>query len=327
MTRQAVKVGVIGVGALGRHHARLYAASPQAELVGVYDADPDAAKQAADDFATDVFPASADLADVVDCISVAVPTDLHFQVVADLLDRGRHVLVEKPLAATVEEGQALVDKARSQGLALQVGHVEQYNPVISYLEDKIEDPRFIESHRLASYPPPRPGQLPRGTEVGVVLDLMIHDLDVILNLVKSPVEAVDAVGVPVLSPSLDIANARITFASGCVANVTASRVSPERVRKIRVFQPAAYLSLDYEAKKGESFTHAAGAIKREAVPIADRNALQDELEDFLRCAAEAIATGVVPEPGVSGERAQRALELAAGITQQITEKNARFTAK
>jgi predicted dehydrogenase len=202
--------------------------------------------------------------------------------------------------------------------------VEQYNPVISYLEKHLHAPRFIEAHRLAAFPPPRPGLPPRGTEVGVVLDLMIHDLDIVLHLVNSPVLTVDAVGIPVLSPHEDIANARLSFANGCVANITASRVSPERMRKIRVFQPDAYLSLDYEKKQGEIHTLTAAGIQCLPVPITDRNALAAELEDFVNCVQKVLAGEGPPKPTVSGERGLAALEIACEITAKIAERNQQF---
>lgn len=321
MTR--VRVGVIGAGALGKHHARLYAASPQAELVGVYDANPATAREVAASHGVQPYAKLAELCQAVDAVSVAVPTDLHYQVVVEVLGLGRHVLVEKPLAASVEQGRQLVAQAEAADLILAVGHVERYNPVIGSLEQRLYNPRFIEAHRLAPYPPPRPGLLPRGTEVGVVLDLMIHDLDVILHLVKSPIANVDAVGVPILSPSEDIANARISFANGAVANVTASRVSAERLRKIRVFQPDGYLSLDYESKSGELYSLSPTGIAHESVPVEDRNALADELEDFLRC-VQGRRQGERPAPQVSGLHGLRALELGSQISRQIAEKNERY---
>ncbi len=319
-----VNVGVIGVGVLGRHHVRLYRGCTGAELVGVHDSNSETAQAVAAEFGTRVFATEAELAAAAQAVSVAVPTDLHFEVVARLLKQDKHVLVEKPLTAAAAEGRELVKLADERGLALQVGHVEQFNPVITYLEEKIAAPLFIEAHRLASYPPPRPGLKPRGTEVGVVHDLMIHDLDLILHLVGGEVVQLEAVGLPVLSASEDIAQARLTFANGCVANITASRLSPERMRKIRVFQPTGYLSLDYGEQQGELYTKTATGIKRETVPIASGNALQIELEDFIRCAAAAIATGVLPEPTVSGKRAQRALELADEIVESLNEHNRKY---
>ena len=214
----------------------------------------------------------------------------------------------------------MVAEAARRNLVLGVGHVERYNPVLECLDRTPGEPRFIEAHRLAPYPPPRPGMRPRGTEVSVVLDLMIHDLDIILYLVRSPVKQVDAVGVAILSDSEDIANVRILFESGCVANITTSRVSQERMRKIRVFKNHAYLSLDYQAKSGETVYIAPGMkLIREAVPVEDANALLCELEEFCRCVAESKATGQSPAPKVSGEDGLQALALAELVLAKIKE--------
>jgi predicted dehydrogenase len=315
----SVKVGVIGVGVLGRHHARLYRECKGAELVGVYDQNAGAAQAVADEFGTRAFTEIAALAEMTDGLSVAVPTDRHFEVVQDLLNAGRHVLVEKPITSTVDEAEALVALAAEKKLILQVGHVERYSPVLECLDSVPGDVRFIEAHRLASYPPPRPGQLPRGTEVSVVLDLMIHDIDVVLALVKSRVTRVDAVGVPVLSPSEDIANARLVFENGCVVNITASRVSAEPMRRTRVFKSNAYLSLDYQEHKGEVAYRKDGQIIREPVPVRSTNALQDELQDFVNCVMDLRDHGGALEPRVTGHQGLEALRLA----HQIMEESAR----
>ncbi len=314
-----VKVGVIGVGALGRHHARLYKECKQAKLIGVYDVNLEQGNKIAEEFTTKYFASIDELANEVDALSVATPTDLHYKVVKDLLLKGKHVLVEKPITTTVEEANELVRIAKEKNVALMVGHVERFNPVMNFLEKKLDNPMFIEAHRLAPYPPPRPGMRPRGTEVGVTLDLMIHDIDVILHLVNSEVESVDAVGIPILSPTEDIVNARIKFKNGCVANLTASRVSPEVMRKIRVFQNNSYLSLDYQEKKGVVYTLSGMAISRENVPIEDHNALLKELEDFVDSVAHCLSTGTVRPPRVSGECGARALEIAVEVTRQVNK--------
>jgi predicted dehydrogenase len=254
---------------------------------------------------------------MVDGVSVAVPTDLHFDIVSEIIETGTHVLVEKPLTGNSVDGRRLVELAESKGVVLQVGHVENFNPVITYLRSKLTSPLFMEAHRLATFPPLRPGLKPRGTEVGVVHDLMIHDLDLILDLVDSPVVRVDAVGMPVLSPLEDIANARIVFENGCVANVTASRISPELMRKIRVFQPDTYISLDYGAQCGEIYARGPAGIAREEVPIESGNALQVELEDFIAGLIAFKETGKLPTMGVSGKRALSALELADEIVASL----------
>jgi predicted dehydrogenase len=313
-----VRVGVIGVGALGRHHARLYGECEAAELVGIYDRNPDTAQKVATEFRIPVFDTPAALAAKAEALSVAVPTNLHHATVLPLLQQGRHVLVEKPIAASVVQARELVELAAARRLVLEVGHVERFNPVLECLQRVPGEPLFIEAHRLASYPPPRPGLPPRGTEVSVVLDLMIHDIDVVLSLVNSDIERIDSIGVPVLSPSEDIANARILFRNGCVANLTASRVSQERMRKIRVFKSVAYLSLDYQEQTGELAALTETGIQRMPVPVHEANALKAELNDFCRCVAELKRTGILPEPRVSGRQGLHALEVAEEILRVNT---------
>ena len=314
---EKVKVGVIGVGALGRHHARLYQQCAQAELVGIFDVNEAQARQVAEELGTRVFADEAALAEQVEGLSLAVPTHLHAEVAEAMLERGKHLLIEKPITETLEQARKLLDIAQKKDLIIEVGHVERFNPVISYLEEKIDNPRFIESHRLSPYPPPRPGLPPRGTEVSVVLDLMIHDIDMVLNLVKSPLVQVDAVGIPVLSPTEDIANARLKFANGCVVNLTASRVTPEPMRKIRLFQQNCYISLDYMAKDGEIFMKSGRGIHREKVPVGDHNALLKELEDFVGCIKQFRESGKLPTPKVSGAHGMRALEVAHAVLEAI----------
>jgi predicted dehydrogenase len=319
---RTVRIGVVGAGVLGRVHAKLYKGIAGAELVGVYDANPETARAVAAEFGTTAFLSTAELAAAVDGLSVAVPTDRHHDVVLPLLAGGTHVLVEKPIAHSSDSARAMVEVAAGRGLILAVGHVERFNPVVECLDRTPGEPRFIEAHRLAPYPPPRPGLKPRGTEVSVVLDLMIHDLDVILHLVRAPVQRVDAVGVPILSGSEDIANARVVFANGCVANITASRVSQERLRKIRVFKTQAYLSLDYQERKGETVYLKGSQLVRESVPIEDANALERELQDFCACIREVLETGRAPAPRVSGEQGLQALALAEWILRSAAENRA-----
>ena len=318
--KEPVKVGVLGVGALGYHHARLYSQCSGAQLVGVYDLNRERAEEVADELGIMVFEDPCELAEAVSGLSIAVPTNRHAEVAGVMLAMGKHLLIEKPVTETVEQAQLLLSQAMKQNLIVQVGHVERFNPVISYLEGKLDDPRFIESHRLAPYPPARSGLLPRGTEVSVVLDLMIHDIDMVLNLVCGEVVDVDAIGISVLSPSEDIANARIKFANGCVVNLTASRISPEPMRKIRVFQKDAYLSLDYGAKCGEIHFKQDGGIKREKVPVSDHNALLKQLEHFVECLVVYRDTGHLPTPKVSGEHGMQALILAERVMDAIRAK-------
>lgn len=311
--QRRVRVGVVGVGSLGQHHARIYAGLESAHLVGLYDADQRRASELAAAYKTTAFSSLEELAASVEAASVAVPTHLHHEVGGVLIQHGVHMLVEKPIAATTEEAESLVQQAQQKGVILQVGHVERFNPVLAFLEERAANPRFIEAHRLAPFPPPREGLHPRGTEVNVVLDLMIHDLEIILHLVGAPMKDVRAVGVPVLSGSEDIANVRLLFENGCVANITASRISPERMRKIRVFTEDAYLSLDYQNQAGELFRKGPKGIGREEVPIEKGEPLALELQSFVGCVSRR------DRPVVSGEHAAEALKLAVEITQKMRQ--------
>ncbi|HHY85489.1 MAG TPA: Gfo/Idh/MocA family oxidoreductase [Verrucomicrobia bacterium] len=331
-----VKVAVVGVGSLGKEHARIYselARSGEVEFTGLFDIHADTARRIATKHGVRIFASAADAADAADALSIVTPTTTHYELAKAFLARGKHVLVEKPMTDDTAEAAELVELASRNNCVLQAGHVERFNPVFTYLEGVATDPRFIETHRLSPYPA-------RSTDIGVVLDLMIHDLDVVLAFVKSPVTAVDAVGIPVLSRSEDIANARLRFANGCVANLTVSRVSPERMRKIRVFSGGAvpsYISLDYRAQEGfiyriarEGETEssllkkllaskestivsefAGKRIVREPVPIAKEEPLKLELRHFVECVRQKQT------PRVSGESAKRALDLALEIARQI----------
>ena len=309
------RVGVYGVGALGQHHARIYSEMPTAKLVGIFDTDSARAKKIAEQVGTCAFEKMEDLAREIDAASVVVPTHLHRDVAGSLLERGLHLLVEKPIALSTQEANELIELAGVKNLVLQVGHVERFNPVMGYLEEVADNPRFIEAHRLAPYPPSREGLHPRGTEVSVVLDLMIHDLEILLHMVRSPVKEFHAVGVPVLSLGADIANARLVFENGCVANVTASRISLEKMRKIRVFLTDAYISLDYQEQAGEVFRISLGGITKEIVPIQKGEPLANELCAFVECVAHH------DQPIVSGEHASEALKLAVAINQSIEENS------
>jgi len=299
-----VRVGVVGVGHIGSNHARLYSELPTSDLTAVYDVDLSRAQAIAEKYGATAAKSLEELAEFVDAASIATPTNVHYQSALPLLQRGKHLLIEKPITENTAHASELADLATQNRLVLQVGHVERFNPILGALEARLSHPRFIEAHRLSPYPD-------RSTDIGVVLDLMIHDLEIILHLVRSRVQNIDAVGVPVLSRGEDIANARIRFENGCVANVTSSRISPERMRKIRVFQEDAYLSLDYEKQSGEIYRRAAGKITRDKVEIERGEPLRRELTSFIECAA----TG--REPRVSGYQAAAALELAVEITKRI----------
>jgi predicted dehydrogenase len=299
-----IKVGVVGVGHLGKEHARIYSQLEGCQLVGIVDANVKVAETIAKKVGCSVFASTAELAEAVDAVSIVVPTSGHWEVGRLFLEKGKDVFVEKPIAETTEQAEKLVRLAQERNCLLQVGHVERFNPVLSYLEKNLRVPKFIEAHRLSNYPG-------RGTDVSVVLDLMIHDLDVILHLVDSPLVSFDAVGISVLSPSEDIANVRLKFANGCVANVTTSRISPEKMRKIRVFSADSYISLDYQNQEGDIYWKEGAAIKREKVPVTKDEPLKLELASFLDSVRHRS------EPKVSGAQGKRALDVAVAIVEQI----------
>jgi predicted dehydrogenase len=304
-----IPVGVVGVGYAGKHHAEKYALSPKARLMGVVDIDAERARAVGAELGVAAMTDYHELFGRVRCVSIAVPTRLHHELAREFLAAGIDVLVEKPMTATLEEGARLVALAREKGLMLQVGHLERFNPAVRALESAVREPRFVECHRLAPF-------VERGTDVDVVLDLMIHDIDVIASLVRAPVARVEAVGVAVLTNEPDIANARITFANGCVANVTASRVSVKRERKIRFFQPDAYISIDYDQKRAQIYRRPEkGAswmdIRGETVEIQETDALADEIDSFLDSVQSRAG------PLVSGEEGLRALEIASMISAKL----------
>jgi predicted dehydrogenase len=301
---QRVKVGVAGVGHMGKEHARIYSELQEVELVGVHDSNPDTARKIAAKCKTRAFGSLEEMVDAVDAASIVTPTSTHLAIAEPFLKRGKHVLVEKPIAMDTEEARKLVDLAEKHGAKLAVGHVERFNPVLVALEERLGRPRFIEAHRLSPYPG-------RSTDIGVVMDLMIHDLEIILHLVRSPVTSVDAVGIPVLSKGEDIANARIRFANGCVANLTTSRISPEKLRKIRVFQDDAYLSLDYMKQEGEIYKRLDGKITRDKIPVMKGEPLKNQLAEFVMNVRENT------DPRVAGAHGFEALKLASQICGQI----------
>ena len=301
---ESLRIGVVGVGHIGSNHARLYAEIPSAEFTAVYDVDAFRSRTIGGKFGATPAKSLDEFIDLVDAASVATPTNTHYTIARSLLAKGKHVLVEKPITDNTAHATELAELATRAGLILQVGHVERFNPVLGALDAHLTHPRFIEAHRLSPYSD-------RSTDIGVVLDLMIHDLEVILHFVRSPLWSIDAVGVPVLSRSEDIANARLHFEDGCVANVTSSRISPERLRKIRIFQEDAYLSLDYQNQSGEIYRRVGGHITRDRVEIEREEPLKLQLASFIECAS----TG--REPRVSGSQATAALKLAVEITKRI----------
>lgn len=310
MSIAKLRVGVAGVGHIGINHARIYAELPDCELSAIYDANPKNATAAARKYRAPVAATLEEFASLIDAASVATPTVTHHEIGCFLMQRGKHLLIEKPIAENSQRARELAALAEAHGCILQVGHVERFNPALHALEAKLKNPRFLEVTRLSPYPE-------RSIDIGVVLDLMIHDLEIILHLVRSPVERVDPVGIAVLSKDEDIANVRLKFSNGCVANITASRISSERVRKIRVFQEDAYLSLDYQNQEGKMYRLVDGKIVRDKVEIIRGEPLKNELAAFVQCAREGL------QPKVSGHEAAAALDLALRITKQIEEEDPR----
>jgi predicted dehydrogenase len=309
-TRRRLKVAVVGVGYLGRHHARILSAMPDVDLVSVIDINRTRAEEIAAAHGTRALFDFRDSLRSVDAVTIAVPTAQHAEIGCAFLDAGVPVLIEKPLARNVAEAETLIAASASNRALLAVGHTERFNPAVVAATPLLSDPRFIEVHRLGTFPE-------RSLDIDVVFDLMIHDLDVVLSIVRSDVEAVEAVGVPVLTPRVDIANARIRFENGCIANVTASRISRDRVRKIRFFQPAAYVSIDYAAQKVEVWRldRAGGqspSIRGGELDVANEEPLKRELADFVE------AVRARRPPAVTGEQGRRALALAEQITRCMT---------
>jgi len=317
-----VRIGVVGVGSLGWHHARLLRELPDAELVGVHDTDAARLAAVASELSVQPFDTLEALLARVEALVVAVPTAAHEMVARAALEQGVHVLIEKPIAPSLGAADRILESAERGGALVQIGHVERFNGALRACEPYLEEPLFVESHRLAPF-------VPRGTDVPVVLDLMIHDLDLVLSLVGKPVRALTAVGVPVLTPSPDIANARLEFEGGAVANLTASRVSVERMRKIRFFQRSGYISLDLAAGVGEFLRLRPGV---ELVPgrplqargieeLVERIELRSDGKEPLRCELESFIAAVQGRAAVAvtGTEAREALAVALEIVERIEE--------
>jgi predicted dehydrogenase len=314
-----MRVAVIGVGQMGRHHARVYAGLDATELVGVCDIDRARAEAVAAEYGTVAYSDYRSLLDRVDAVTVAVPTEMHTTIGLDFLRNGVSVMMEKPISRTLDEADELIGAASRSNAVLQIGHLERFNPAVRAIQEVITRPRFFEAHRLGVFSP-------RSLDVDVVMDLMIHDLDVILSLVSAEVDSLSAVGVPILSPQVDIANARIEFADGCVANITASRISREKVRKLRFFQPHDYVSLDYTKQEVEVFSllsppasAALPEISHRLLPIRKDEPLKGQTESFLRCARERA------KPLVGGQEGRRSLGLALQVIERIQEHARRAT--
>ncbi|MFZ5517003.1 MAG: Gfo/Idh/MocA family protein [Candidatus Zhuqueibacterota bacterium] len=331
-----IKIGVIGVGHLGRFHVSNYKNIPDADIVGVYDANPARCEEIANEFHVPMYSQVDALIKDIQAASIVVPTSFHFDIARKCFEQGIHCLVEKPVTTTLAEADELLQIAKRRNLIFQVGHIERFNPAILALNDFQLNPMFIESHRLASFNP-------RGTDVAVVLDLMIHDIDIILNLVKSPVNKIDASGVAVISNEVDIANARLSFENGGVANVTASRISQKAMRKMRLFQRSGYIGIDFLQKFSEvyrlvgqddaaqlqpnQFPIELGQVDQfnrplkiiyERREVPEANALKMELESFLHCIRDGN------QPVVSGEQGREALRVAIEITEKIKAQISRL---
>ena len=310
-----LRVGVIGAGYLGKFHAEKYAGMDEVELVGVVDIEKEKAENTAATLGISAYTNYKDLFGKVDAVSVVVPTPAHFAVSKNFLENGIDVLIEKPITTTLEEADELIEIAESKGLIIQVGHLERFNPAVIALQDIVKNPRFIESHRLSIYKE-------RCTDVSVILDLMIHDIDIILNFVRYSIKGIHAAGIPVISKHVDIANARLEFENGCVANVTASRISIKNERKIRLFQRDAYVSVDFanheitvirQNKKSSNSLIPGMEIKH--LCFAKSDALKDELKSFVKSVQNRTA------PKVTGKMGRDALKTALSIMNQISKSN------
>ncbi len=310
---QLLKVAVVGVGHLGKWHADKYAAAADCELLAVVDTNIDNARDIAQKHSADAYSDYRDIIPLVDAISLVVPTSLHYKIAREFLEAGIHCLIEKPITETVADAETLIEIAQRKDLVLQVGHIERFNSVMLGIEENIDNPQFLESTRLAPF-------TTRATDVSVILDLMIHDIDIILDLIDSPIKHISASGICVLSQTIDIANARIEFENHCVANVTASRISRKRERKLRIFQKNTYLSADFQEKilavnrKGKTDNEEGFKdITHQELRFEDNDALNLEVLDFINAIKSAS------RPTVNGEDGRRALETAIAITGQIQQ--------
>jgi len=304
-----LRAAVVGVGHLGRHHARILTSVEGATLAAVVDTNEPRAREIAAGAGARAFTNARDILGLVDLVSIATPTETHAEIASLFLDHGVHVLVEKPLARTVDEADTIIQAAARSGATLAVGHTERFNPAVMAARPAVKDPGFIEVHRLGTFPE-------RSLDIDVVFDLMIHDLDLVLSIVESDVESIEAVGVPVLTDRADIANARIRFASGCVANITSSRISRDRTRKIRFFQRDAYISIDCGAKEAEVYRLVRHAGRRPAIEggkidVPDSEPLRNELQDFVDAVRFRRA------PLVGGTDGRRAVAMASDITERM----------
>lgn len=300
-----INIGIIGIGHLGSRHLKVYSELAQkTNIVGICDLKQERTQKLADHYKVKVFDSHKDLLGKVDAVSVCVPTVNHFEIAKDFLKNGTHVLVEKPMTITLKEADKLIALAQKKNLKFQVGHVERFNSAFQAIKTIAQNPLFVECHRLNQFPN-------RSLDIGVVMDLMIHDIDIILGLVHSKIKDIQAVGVKVLTPLEDIANARITFANGCVCNLTASRVSDDVTRKIRIFLKDTYISLDYMAQQASIYKKNSLMISKTELPIEKEEPLKQEIESFIDCVNENKT------PVVSGIEGREALKVALEISQKI----------
>ncbi|MEK6652289.1 MAG: Gfo/Idh/MocA family oxidoreductase [Nitrospirota bacterium] len=299
-----IKVGVIGTGYLGRHHARIYSEIEGAELVALIDTDLEKAQKLADEYNCKAYSDYRDIIDKLDAVSIVTPTIYHHKIALDCLNAGKDLLVEKPITTTVSEADALIDEAEKRKLILQVGHLERYNPAVVAVSGMIKEPRFLEAERLSPF-------LGRGIDVDITLDLMIHDIDIILSFVSSPVRDIKATGASVLTDTVDVAKAWLEFENGCAALVTASRLSPEKQRRLKIYQKDSYLSVDYQTSEVRSYFKKAGDIAFDVIQPEKKEPLKEELIDFINCIKRRN------KPKVSGTEGRNALKIALDITEKI----------
>ncbi len=317
MNEEKLRVGVIGVGYLGRFHAMKYAAMDDVLLIGVADADPICAQAVAEECSTKAFVDYQPLLEQVDAVSIVVPTVYHHAVARACLEQGVDILLEKPMTTTLEEADDLIALADSKKLLLQVGHLERFNPAVLAMQPLLNNPLFIEAHRLSTFKN-------RGTDVDVILDLMIHDIDIILSIINSPIQDIHTVGAPVITQLTDIANARIVFKNGCTANITVSRISMENVRRMRIFQPGKYLSVDFGKKEVMAIKLKQGAQGDIPLPdvsrhgFSDQDVLEMEIREFVNNIRHRL------KPTVSGREGRRALAVALSVISQIQENQEQF---
>ena len=319
-----VKVGVIGTGALGRHHARLYAQNPRAEMIGIFDVQQENARKVGEEFGLTVFDKLEDLAAKCDALSVAVPATYHAQTVVPLLNMGKHILSEKPIHADIAGAREMCEAAEKNNCVLGVGHVERFNPAMDYLMANKDGIVYIDARRLAAYPPARQGLLPRGTEVSVILDLMVHDIDLVLALADSDIVKIEASGAPLLSKGADFAAARMTFANGIIADITASRISAAPARQLQLIKKDSASCMDFGNHCGVIQYGKDNALVTEKVELPEVNALALELDDFIGAVIKTKETGTVHNCRVSGRDGLKALEAAVAVEELCRKHNQEF---